>query len=96
MADTGEQYWIERAQSAEAKLATLKENYQPALERVKQFKANFGVREHSNGTIDIDFDKMVTRLGIEACLELRKIIDEKYSISGEAGAKPKIRVQAGS
>jgi hypothetical protein len=96
MVDTGESYWIERAQSAEAKLAALKDNYQPALERVKVFKANFGVREHSNGTIDIDFDKLVTRLGIESCLELRRVIDEKYNISGEAGQKPKIRVPAGS
>lgn len=96
MADTGESHWIERAQSAEAKLATLKDNYEPALERVKRFKSNFGVREKSNGTIEIDFDKLVERLGVEACLELRRAIDEKYRIRGEAGEKPKISVRGGA
>ena len=89
-----EQFWVDRAQSAEAKFATLKANVEPMVERVKQFKANFGVREKSDGEIDIDFEKMVDRLGPEACLELRSIIDNKYGISGAAGEKPKIRVKA--
>jgi hypothetical protein len=96
VAGSGEQYWIDRAQSAEAKLATLKANIDPVIERVKQFKANFGVREKSDGTLDVDFDKFVERLGIEACLELRSVIDEKYVISGAAGEKPRIRVSAAS
>ena len=87
-----ESHWIERAQSAEAKLKTLEEAHKPALERIKDFKANFGVRERDNGEIVIDFDKFVERLGPEACLELRMIIDEKYLISGEPGEKPKLKV----
>ena len=94
MSDTGEDFWVNRAQSAEAKLATLKANIDPVIDRVKQFKANFGVREKSDGTIEIDFEKMVDRLGPEACLELRSIIDNKYGISGAAGEKPRIRVRA--
>ena len=94
MTDSGEQFWIDRAQSAEAKLATLKANMEPVIDRVKQFKANFGVREKSNGEIDIDFDKMVDRLGPGSCLELRSIIDDRYGISGAAGEKPRIRVKA--
>ena len=90
----GDSYWVDRAQTAEAQLNTLKEAYGPALDRVKEFKTNFGVKERSNGTIDIDFDKLVGRLGVEAALELRGIIDEKYNISGAAGEKPKIRVKA--
>ena len=94
MADSGEQFWISRAQSAEAKLATLKENLEPALERVKQFKANFGVREKSDGSIDIDFEKMVDRLGPEASLELKSVIDDKYAIRPRRHLKPQIRMNA--
>ena len=94
MADSGEKYWIERAQSAEARFNTLKENMGPAIERVKQFKANFGVREMSDGTIVIDFEKMVRRLGMEKSLELRQVIDEIYSVRGNAGEKPTVSVVA--
>jgi len=92
MAD--ESFWIERAQSAEARLATLKESQGAAIERVKQFKTAFGVRERSDGTLSIDFAKFANAIGIEGALELRKVIDETYSISGEPGAKPKIRMTA--
>ncbi|KKL63677.1 hypothetical protein LCGC14_2172700, partial [marine sediment metagenome] len=73
-----EQYWVERAQTAEAQLVTQKESLGQAIERVKIFKTNFGIREKNNGEIDIDFDSFVENLGIENSLELRKIIDEKY------------------
>lgn len=70
--------WIDRAQSAEAKLKTLKEAYEPALERVKAFKANFGIKERANGEIQIDFEKFVQNLGRESALELKQVIDEQY------------------
>ena len=70
--------WIERAQSAEAKLNTLRQAQGAAIDRVKDFKANFGIRECDNGEIVIDFSKFVERLGAESSAELRKIIDEKY------------------
>lgn len=89
-----EQAWMERAQSAEARIATLKEAYEPAIERVKQFKTNFGVRERSDGAIDIDFEKFTQALGMEAALELRRIIDETYHIEGEPGKKPKVKLQS--
>lgn len=76
-----ESHWIERAQSAEAKLKTLRESYEPAIERVKNFKANFGVREKSNGEIVIDFPKFVERLGPEAAAQLKSVIDEQYGKS---------------
>lgn len=83
---------MSRAQTAEAKLATLNDAMRPALEKVKDFKANFGVKEKDNGDLVIDFDKFAERLGIEGALELRSIIDEKYNISGKAGEKPHIKV----
>jgi len=71
--------WMERAQSAEAKLSTLKQAVEPALQRVKDFKANFGVRERDNGEIDIDFEKLVENLGEAGALSLREVIDKRYS-----------------
>lgn len=73
-----ESMWIDRAQSAEARLATLKSAYEPAIEKVQQFKTNFGVKERSNGQIDIDFDKFVENLGRESAMELKTIIETHY------------------
>lgn len=73
-----EQMWMERAQSAEARLATLKDSMAPAIDRVKNFKTNFGIKERDNGEIVIDFVKFVERLGPENAAELRKVINEKY------------------
>lgn len=77
--------WIERAQSAEARLKTLKDAYEPALERVKTFKANFGIKESGNGEIRIDYQKLVANLGQAQALELRKVIDETYGRVKRAG-----------
>ena len=93
MAD--ESIWIEKAQSCEAKLATMKQAYEPALERVKEFKTNFGIKERSNGELVIDYEKFVERLGVEGALELRKVIDEKYNITGKPGDKPHVRLASG-
>jgi hypothetical protein len=73
-----EDMWMDRAQSAEARLKTLRESQGAAIERIKDFKANFGIKERSNGEIVIDFPKFVERLGKEGSAELRKIITEKY------------------
>ena len=73
-----ESVWIERAQSAEARLSSLKQATEQAIERIKIFKANFGVKERANGEIDIDFAKLVKNLGRENAMELRRIIDERY------------------
>ena len=92
MAD--ESMWIEKAQSCEAKLATMKQAYEPALERIKEFKANFGIKERSNGELVIDYEKFIDRLGLTGALELRQIIDEKYNLSGKPGEKPHISIRA--
>ena len=89
-----ESVWIERAQSAEARNATLRNQYEPAIERVQNFKANFGVKERSNGEIVIDYDKFAENLGMDGALELRRVIDEKYRITGAPGEKPRMRVNA--
>lgn len=87
-----ELFWMERAQSAEAKLTTMKESHEKAVEKVREFKTNFGVKERSDGSIDIDFDKFTQALGIEPAFELRAIIDETYQISGDPGEKPHIKL----
>ena len=90
MAD--ESYWVDRAQSAEAKLATLKDAYAPAIEKVKAFKTNFGIKERDTGEIVIDFEKFVTQLGVGSALVLRGVIDDIYHISGKPGDKPRMKI----
>jgi hypothetical protein len=65
---------------------------EPALNRVKEFKATFGIKEKANGEIHIDFEKLVENIGMEGAFELRQIIDERYHISGKPGEKPHLRV----
>jgi len=88
-------HWIERAQSAEAKLQTLKDQFEPVVDRVQRFKTNFGVKEASNGEISIDYVKLVTNLGMDGAMELRKVIDETYHVKGDAGEKPHIKLANG-
>ena len=83
---------MERAQSAETKLITMKESMGAAIERVKEFKKNFGVREKTDGSLEIDFDKFALNLGVESCIELRKVIDDTYKLSGKAGEKPRMKI----
>lgn len=90
-----ESFWIQRAQSAEARLQTLTEAYQPAIERIQQFKSNLGVKERSDGSLVVDFDRFVKAIGAEAALECRRIIDEHYGIRGAPGDKPRMRAVAG-
>ena len=87
--------WIERAQTAEAKLSTLQQNIGPVIERIKAFKGNFGLRERDNGEIVIDYEKFVERLGVEGAMELRKVIDELYRVTGAPGEKPHLKVARG-
>ena len=87
-----ESMWIERAQSAEAQLETMRQSQGAAIERIKVFKTNFGIKELANGEIQVDFDKLVDRIGIESAIELRGVIDEKYDISGQSGEKPRIKI----
>ena len=84
-----ESFWVERAQTAEAQLKTLREAQGAAIDRIRDFKANFGIRERGNGEIVIDFQKFVERLGEDDANELRKIINEKYPIAAVPTLVPK-------
>ena len=44
--------------------------------------------------LEIDFDKFVPALGVEGALELRRIIDETWRVSGAPGEKPRLKVKA--
>lgn len=76
-----EAHWVERAQTAEAQLLTQKEALGGAIERIKMFKANLGIREKQDGSIEIDFDKFALNIGIKSALELKKVINETYRIT---------------
>ena len=89
-----EQMWMEKAQSAEARIAPLSSAVDDLKGKLRDITETFGVKRNFNGTVAIDYDKLVENLGPEQCLILRGVIDEKYRISGNAGEKPRIRASA--
>ena len=90
-----ESMWIERAQSAEASLTTCRGQIDRVKEKLRGMMELLGGRERADGTIDIDFGKLVANLSLEHALELRAAIDERHRISGAAGEKPRVRLSAG-
>lgn len=92
MAD--EAYWIEKAQSAEAKLTTYSGQVDKLKEKVRVVLKTFGAREKSDGSFDINYEEFVKQLGPEGALMVRRVIDETYGISGAPGEKPRMRVKA--
>ena len=87
-----ETMWRERAQTAEATISTLRNQINPLREEARSTKDALCAKRRNDGSFDINFDKLVEKLGGEACLQLRAIIDERWKISGEAGAKPRMKV----
>ena len=82
----------DKVSSLQAQLAACKSQIEPVLERYQSFKANFGIKEKSNGTMTIDFEKMVARLGPEQSAVLRAVIDEKHG-PAEGQALPDVLAQ---
>jgi hypothetical protein len=72
---------VDQFKDLRAQVRAAREQYDLVIERYQNFKANFGVKEKSDGSIVIDYDKFVERLGVDGCLELRKIIDEKHGLA---------------
>lgn len=89
-----ESFWVERAQSAETKLATLQANVDRVKDDAKQILDLFGARKAPDGTFSINFDKLAKNLGLEQAMELRGIIDTTYNVVGEPGDKPRIKLSA--
>lgn len=87
-------FWIERAQSAEAKLATAIGQIEPLKEKVRTIRENLCAKERADGSYTIDFVALADRLGIEGALELRKEIDKRYHITGASGEKPRVKIAA--
>ena len=87
-------YWIERAQSAEAKLETLKDATDRIKEDARKVLDTFAARKKRDGSYQIDFERFAEQIGMEGALELRQIIDQRYQISGAPGEKPRIKMSA--
>ena len=92
MAD--DSYWVEQAQSWQAKYTTLEAQLAPLKAKAQGIKEALCAREKSDGSFDIDFEALVTKLGAAGALELRNTIDSVYSVSGKPGQKPRVRVKA--
>lgn len=77
MAD--ESMWIDRAQTAEAKVATAQAGNERLKEKIRFIKETFGAKERTDGSFEINYQKFVDMLGREKALEVRAIIDETYN-----------------
>lgn len=80
--------------SLQVRLQTVQAQTDRLTQKVADTREALCARERSDGSIVIDFDKLADRLGLEQCLVLRAAIDERWSISGEAGQKPRVRLKA--
>jgi len=85
----------DRFRSLETRNKTLGDQVDRLTQKCADIREALCAKERSDGSFDIDFDALVEKLGIESALVLRRIIDERYGISGEAGQKPRIRLAAG-
>ena len=84
-------FWRDKANSAEAKLGTVQDNIDRMKADAQEILALFAAKKKADGSFQIDFDKLVDRLGLEQAFELRQVIDAKYRISGAPGEKPRIK-----
>jgi len=73
-----EDFWIERAQSAEAKLKTLQDQQDRIKEDAQYILTVFGARKKSDGSFDIDYEKFVKMLGEDQAFVVRGMIDTEY------------------
>lgn len=80
--------------SLEVKLGTMQQNMDRVTEKCASLREALCAKERSDGTLVINFEALVEKLGPVACLELRAAIDERWRVSGEAGQKPRMRVTA--
>ena len=87
-------YWRDQAQTWKMKFETLQEQQDRVRDDAKLILETFGARKRGDGKFDIDFELLAKNIGVEKALELRKVIDETWNISGAAGEKPKIRLTA--
>ena len=92
----GESYWIERAQSAEAKLATCQGSQDRLKEEARTVMETLCARKKGDGSFVIDFAALAARLPLDQALDLRAAIDEAHRITGAAGEKPRVKVAAAS
>lgn len=86
--------WRGLAESSELRYETLYQQVSRLKDEVRDVRELFAARKKRDGSYDIDFDKFVRQLGAEGALDLRRVIDEVYRISGAPGEKPKIKLVA--
>lgn len=88
-----ESEWIHRAQSAEARLATVQSATQALKDKVQLVKETLCAKERGDGMFQIDFDALAQKLSVEHALEFRAAIDKHHRISGGAGEKPRVKLK---
>jgi len=71
-------FWIERAQTAEASLASLKAGIDDIRADARCILETFCARKNKDGSFDIDFEKFIKSIGEESSLSLGEIINDRY------------------
>ena len=66
-------HWIDRAQTAEASLATKQQVVDSLKEELRIIKETFGIKGNSAG-YNIDYAVLVANLGPDQCAELREVM----------------------
>jgi len=73
-----ENFWIDRAHTAEARYNTLEQSVSRVKEDSRTILDTFCARKKPDGTYDINYEKFIQRIGHDGAIELRQIIDEVY------------------
>lgn len=68
--------WVDRAQSAEAKLSTAEAGIETLKLKLRSITETLGIKE-ANGGITVDYDLLLKGIGDEGVTELRAIMDAK-------------------
>lgn len=80
------------ARSWETKYRTLKDQTERIQQDGRDILTMFAARK-TDGSFSINFEKFANNLGLAQCLELRKVIDEMWRISGDPGEKPRVKMK---
>lgn len=62
--------------------------------KVRTMRDMVCAREMSDGSLSINYEAFVVKLGVAGWLELRAIGDAQFAVSGAAGEKPRVRMKA--
>jgi len=79
--------WMERAQSCEARLSTMKDQQDRLKEDAQYILETFGARKKQDGSFDINYQKFVDMLGPEQAKAVSGMIEMTYGAKQDGSVK---------